>query len=155
MPWEQQLSPLCSQEEIEAYFGRDNVREWADLNNNGNDTEIEERIGRAIDNATATINGYLRGGPYTYTSGDQFPIANELVITKVAVQLSGDDLYTPRGAQDFDSDGRPLHRLRGEKEDALATLRQIRAGVIRFNDTSELTNIPEVQAVETSIDDED
>ncbi len=43
MPWEQQLSPLCSQEEIEAYFGRDNVREWADLNNNGNDTEIEER----------------------------------------------------------------------------------------------------------------
>ncbi len=142
----------CTQSEIESYFGRDNVRKWGDLNNNKVTAEIEARIVEAINRATEEIDARLLGGPYTIPlEFDTMPRP----IVKAAVQLAGDDLYTPRGAQDFDEDGQPLHRLRGERRDALKTLQQVRAGVIRLAQETETqaTSAPTVLNIQTTRDD--
>lgn len=139
----------CTQAEIESYFGRDNIRKWADLNNNKVTTEIEDRIAEAINRATEEIDARLRGGQYNIPLDfDTMPRP----LVKVAIQLAGDDLYSPRGAQDFDADGQPLHRLRGEREAALEFLRGLRAGVMRF-DEDETRTAPEVLDIPTTRDD--
>lgn len=140
----------CTQTEIESYFGRDNVRKWADLNNNNVTTEIEARIAEAINRATEEIDARLLGGPYTIPlEFDTMPRP----IVKIAVQLAGDDLYGPRGAQDFDDEtGQSLHRLRGEREAALESLRAIRAGVMRFAEDQTRT-APQVLNIPTTRND--
>lgn len=141
----------CAQANMEAYFGRDNVRKWADLDNTDDETAIAARITLAIANADGFIDGILRGGPH------DIPLTLSpmpTMIVKASVQLAGDDLYTPRGVEDFNADGGPLHKLRGEREDAIEMLRGIHAGKYKFIDTSAATAVPVVIDVETSRDEE-
>lgn len=141
----------CVRADIEAYFGKDNVKTWADLNSSGIEAEIDARVTVAINNATGIMDAMLRGGPYPIPlTWSPMPTA----IVKICVQLAGDDLYTPRGAQDFDAEGRPLHRLRGERQDAREALGQIRAGQLVFDQVSTDTGAPAVVPVTTTIDDE-
>jgi hypothetical protein len=142
----------CTRDDMERYFGRLNIEKWAELDNVGDATAIGLRIAVARANAADLMNASLRGGPYDIPlTLSPFP----RILTKVAVQLAGDDLYTARGAQDFDEDGRPLHRFRGEREDALETLRMIHAGQLTFDGITSDTQAPQVVNATTTRDEED
>lgn len=142
----------CTRAHMEDYFGRKNIATWADLDNGGDETAITERITLARSNASALIDASLRGGPYDIPL-TLFPFPPTIV--KMCVQLAGDDLYTARGSQDFDEDGRPLHKLRGEREDALETLRMIHAGQLTFDGITSDTQAPQVVNATTTRDKED
>ncbi len=144
--------PYCTRSAMETYFGRLNVEKWADLDQNGDESTIATRITLAIGNATNRIDASLMGGPYSLPLR-LVPFPN--VIVKICVQLAGDDLYTARGAEDFDADGRPLHRLRGERDDALETLRMIHAGQLTFDGITSDTQAPQVVNESTTRDAED
>ena len=146
------MPAYCTRDEVDAYFGRTNVSKWADLNASGDATEITARIAAAIENASDQIDAELRGGVY--------PVPLVLspmpkVITRICVQLACDELYAARGSEDFDQDGSPLHKLRGERRDAFQTLRRIHAGQLTFDQTSPPTAAPEVVEFDTFRDAED
>lgn len=146
------MSAYCTRDEVDAYFGRANVSTWADLNASNDETEITDRIADAIASASDRIDAALRGGAYA------IPLVLSpmpKVIVKLCVQFAGDELYSARGAQDFDEGGNPLHKLRGERQDAFDTLRQIQAGQLTFEQDSPPTGAPEVVEFDTFRDRQD
>lgn len=125
--------------DIEAHFGKSNVKTWADLDNDGVIASITARIAAAIVYADNVIDTRLRGGPY------DIPFATTpTLITHVSAKLAGVWLYESRGVTDFDSTtGRPQHQLHWHKMDALKTLMGLRSCRIRL-DLDMSTIVPEV-----------
>lgn len=137
--------------DIETKYGRDNVAKWADLDNISDQAAITAAITAAIAWSDAQINGRLRDGPYAVPL-----VGGDPIITEVSVQLSAYKLASSRGTSDFTDVDEPLHRLSGEKREAMKTLREINAGMIVLDKTVETaqTSIPFAIEVKTSIDDE-
>lgn len=123
----------CERGDIEDVFGIQNVAKWADLDNNEDADAIDSRIARSIAYATARIDAALSGGVF------RIPIANAdatipTLINDVAANLAGVWLYESRGVVDMDPEGRPQHRLKWARDNALAMLGQIQAGQLAFPD---------------------
>lgn len=90
--------------DIEDLYGVDNVSAWADLNNNGDETEIENRIARARTYAYEWINSKLRAAgltaPSTVDAFDDFGLLND-----IEAERAGAWLYLSRGKMDATNDG--------------------------------------------------
>lgn len=142
----------CVRADIEDVYGVENVKVWADLDNDGDEAKITARITKALARSYAKMNDYLRGGPYN------LPLANAaLAIPDTAIDinatLAGIWLYEKRGHEDILDTGRPLHRYSSLKTQAFADLRNIRFGVLNLDAVrSETTTTP--QAIADDYDEE-
>lgn len=99
-------------DDLDIAFGRANVRKWADIENNGVDTDIAARITWALDTATALMDDKLRKSPA------QFPLTGDIPASVAlhCAYLAGSLLYDSRGVTDFDADGRPINQLSWAKK---------------------------------------
>ena len=130
----------CIRSDVESAYGPNNVATWADLNNNGEASEITARIAWAIDRASNELNDRLRGGIYNIPFGSA-----PMTIRDLTAELAGVLLYESRGVTDFNPDtGAPYHKLQWHREHVKETIQDIRAGIIRLNVT---TNHPKVPTV--------
>ena len=90
-------------------FGRTNVRKWADVQNDGLNANITDRIAWAISNADSELDAKLSKSRY------QFPLdANSNVppiLTRMSAYLAGVLLYESRGVTDVGQDGKAQHAL--------------------------------------------
>lgn len=81
---------------IEAIFGKQNIRSWADLDNDAKQNEA--RVKTAIDTAERRVENRFRNGPYavpiTSTGGTLFEVIDW------CAKLAGIWLYRNRGADD-------------------------------------------------------
>jgi len=85
--------------DIENIFGCTNVDTWADLENNGDASYIEERIDWALELATNTLNDHMHEGPYEFPlTATPYPSS---VIYYTAMS-AGILLYDSRGLRDAD-----------------------------------------------------
>ena len=124
--------PYCTRADIEAFFGTEPVKTWADLNENENSAEIAARIITAIEFADNEIDDYLRGGPYVVPF-DSIPYK----IKDLTRKLAGCELYAPRGAQDMDEQtGEQSDRLTPIRKEVYRVLAKIRAGIVRLTAAS-------------------
>lgn len=116
--------------DIEDIFEQENVKKWADLNNDGVDTFITARIASALTYGEDTVNDLLRGGVYT------IPFVEPVVftITEITAVLAGIWLYESRGTADIDPDtDEPRHMFSGKKKEAMRRLKEIHDGVTRLD----------------------
>jgi phage gp36-like protein len=123
----------AQQSDLNNRYDAANVQVMADPGNTGNSTVINARIALALQNADATINGFLRlSVKYSHlidTTGIVDINGNvPLELTNVAVMLAGWWLLTARGTRDVDKDGKPLNHLYVDKMEAEAMLKQIAEG---------------------------
>ena len=130
----------CARADIESVFGVENVKQWADLDNDEVSTKIAARITAAIAYAQAEVDDRLRGGPYTPPLDEPPPS----VITDIAAKLAGVWMYENRGVRDYNPDtGEAEHRLTFQKDDAEKKLREIRVGLRRL-DLADRMHAPQV-----------
>lgn len=87
-----------TRQDSEDLFGKDNIRKWADLDNNDKDADITSRINRAIAYAYRRINSKLKFGPY------EVPFTSPIdeVIVDLSARIVGIWLYDNRGIVDSD-----------------------------------------------------
>lgn len=123
---------------MELEFGTENVRKWADIDNNGDETFITNRINRALTNAEAQIN-VLFG-----LRGYEVPIAADpipTIINEIAAKLAAVLLYESHGIKDFnESTGRGQHALYFIKREVMDWIRGFRAGLIEIPDLEYTTS---------------
>lgn len=109
--------------DLDLAFGQANVRKWADVNNNGVNTEIVARIAWAIANADDYLDSKLRKSRY------QFPLADDSTIPPILKRMSaykaGVLLYESRGITDIGPDGRGSHALLTQKQEVDEFIRDI------------------------------
>lgn len=113
----------CEDTDLDLAFGQANVRKWADVNNNGVNTEIVARIAWAIANADDYLNSKLRKSRY------QFPLADDSTIPPILKRMSaykaGVLLYESRGITDVGPDGKGNHALLTQKQEVDEFIRDI------------------------------
>lgn len=112
--------------DLEIRYGETNVIKWADLNNNGDEDEIEARIDWANEQAFTDINGELFGGVYEIPFN---PVPAEIV--DISARLAAGRLYAGRGVADGNEEGG--HNLRPDIKEARMLLRRIRVGKMRLS----------------------
>lgn len=115
----------CTRDDMELQYGADNIRKWADLNNQEVDAEIEARIAWAIEAGDDEVDDRLRGGPYT------IPFTTvPSRITRLSAMWAGISLYDSRGFTDADD---AEDQLKGHRERFDREIRQIHAGQLKFD----------------------
>jgi len=97
----------ATRNDIELIYGKTNVFQWADVDNNENETDIDARIEWALKNSYYRINDRLNQGPYTVPFVTPFP--NQVIVT--SARMAGIELYDSRGITDFAETGIPKHML--------------------------------------------
>ena len=133
---------------LEAQYGRENIRKWADLNNTGNAEEITARVNLALANADDLFDSMMREGPHRVP----LEFAAPPIVIRIVNDIAADDLYTARGIQDIDTNGEPVHRLSGARERAMRNLREILDGRLRLSDPTLTRPVPEFVTIETARD---
>ncbi len=116
--------------DIEDIFEQENVKTWADLNNDGVSVNITARIATALTYGEDIVNDALRGGVFT------IPFVEPVVstITRITATLAGIWLYEQRGTADIDPDtDEPRHMFSGKKKEAMRELKEIHDGVTRLD----------------------
>ena len=81
---------------IEDIFGIENIKTWADLQNNGDATSISTRITGAITYTQAEVDDRLRGSAYTVPLSE--PTVQSLI--DIAARIAGYWLWLSRGIDD-------------------------------------------------------
>ena len=109
--------------DIEAVFGVENIKTWADLDSDKNQVKIDARVTTAITAAEDDCNSLLQSGPYEIPFGTA-----PTLIKTICAKLAGVWLYDARGTEDVDADGSPVNKMRPHYEDAHRMLRQIVGG---------------------------
>ena len=113
----------CEDTDLYLAFGQANVRKWADVNNNGVNAEVTDRIAWAIENATDYLDSKLRKSRY------QFPLADDStippILKRMAAYYAGVLLYESRGITDVGPDGKTLHALTAQKNSVDEFIRDI------------------------------
>jgi hypothetical protein len=84
---------------LELTFGRDNISKWADLDNHGDDADIELRIDHALSWAASHFDSMLKGMPTPPSS---------IVVDDVKLRLAGIWLYESRGITEQDATRSPI-----------------------------------------------
>lgn len=132
--------PYCTRQDIENIFGRSNVEQWADVNNNSATPEIASRIEWAINLAGSELDARMRGGVYAVPFTDE-PF-DTLWVNAVA-RLAGVLLYEGRGITDVDTFGRPVHPLSTHRDMAYEFVRKVRGGAIRLSNAHAFAMYPQ------------
>lgn len=114
----------CTQSNIEATFGTNNVANWAKLSDSDSAATIAARITRAITVASEEIDDALR------YAGMDIPCEDSDGLTPTSVEqlcadLAGVWLYESRGVDDVDPQGNPRHVLQYHAERAQRRLQEI------------------------------
>lgn len=88
-------------------FGRDNVRKWADVNNRGDESEIDDRIEWAREEAHDELNARLARSPY------QFPltVAPTRFVKRMEATLACMLLNESRSITDTEEDAGDLKNI--------------------------------------------
>ena len=128
--------------DIETVFGKGNIAKWADLDNEGNTTDISDRIDAAITWASNEVDSMLRNGPYDLPLAcSDGAVPREVV--DIVSNLAGVWLYENRGIQDFNAEtGQAVHKLQWNRKRAYDTLREIASLKRRINVTIAQTAVP-------------
>jgi hypothetical protein len=107
------MSYFAQISDLQNRYGVLNMSIYADLNNDGNSTTINNRLNLALSNADSWVYGFLRKSKYDRAlptivdSNGNIP----LELTNAAVMYAGWWLVTARGTRDYDKDGKPLNHL--------------------------------------------
>lgn len=124
----------ATRSDVEDVFGVVNVDKWADLDDDDDAGKITARITRAILVATARVDDFLRGGPYTI----QFTAPIVVPIVDITAKFAGTWLYAARGVADFDEEiGKAQDRLQFVRAEAWKDLKNIRSGASVLDVTSD------------------
>jgi len=134
-----------SRREMELLFGPENIRQWADLNNENDAEHISDRIDWSAENATAEARELLVDSPVDLDNLTEAPLTLRMNVSRMAGVL----LYESRGVKDTDSD-EGKHKLRYHKDEAAKYFQKVRAGSIRIGRSA--TSVP---GVIPNSDDED
>lgn len=145
------MSRYAERVDIEFIFGADNVKKWADLDNDENDVKIANRIDEALNLATVYIDDRLRGGPYKIpftTEGDGSSSSHTNVprqILDACARYAGVKLYESRGITDFNREAEEVdHQLSPHIIAVKRFLNNVMAGVVRLDTKIIATQIPKV-----------
>lgn len=126
-----------SETELEDMFGTENVRTWADLENEDDAATIMRRKRWAIQWATDEARSHL--ARTRYAGLDCAPA----VLRQATTRLAGVLLYESRGVQDADGEGNPQHRLRWHRAEAEKFFRRVKADQVYLG-TQEVITHPTV-----------
>jgi len=107
--------------DIENIYGKENIEQYADLNNTKNAGEIEVRINSMLELAEETINGRLREGPYVIP----FAIPVVFLIKDLTARMTGVLLYDGRGIVDAEDEEEGVENLRPHRKMVESTIKQI------------------------------
>lgn len=109
--------------DIEAIFGVENVKKWADLDGDNIQSKIDARVVVAITAAEDDCNSSLESGPYIIP----FAVAPTIIKT-ICAMLAGVWLYNVRGTDDVDGNGNPVNKMRIHLNAAHMMIGEILAG---------------------------
>lgn len=126
-----------SRKEMEYMFGIENLKQWADLENNQSAADISERIQWAVDEATAEARERLMDSPVNLASLTEVPRTLRVNTTRLAGVL----LYESRGVKDTENE-EGKHKLSYHQQRANKYFQQVIAGTIRIQGTNGATTIP-------------
>lgn len=119
----------CTRHDIETIYGRSNVEQWADLDNDGIEAQIRDRIDATIAGVTDLIDVELRD---LYELPLSAPLPS--MVVRAAALLAGCRLYEARGSQDINEvTGQPLHRYAAQHREARDTIGRLRGDIIRLD----------------------
>lgn len=116
-----------SRTEMELLFGPENIRQWADLNNENDAEHIADRIDWAAENATAEARELLNDSPVDLDNLTEAPLTLRMNVSRMGGVL----LYESRGVKDTDSE-EGNHKLLYHKKEAAKYFQKVRAGSIRI-----------------------
>ena len=119
-------TPYAQRADIEMYYGAINVKAWADLDNDGNLTTIENRIAWALCEATNFFDEYLNEGPYEIPF--KVPYTERLI--NMCARYAGCVLYEQRGIVDVSD--QPVNAISANKAAVLVWLNDILARRVRI-----------------------
>lgn len=120
--------PYSIRVNVEQIFGAENVKKWADADNDFDTVKIAARIDANILKSDDQINSRLRNGPYKIPFITPF----DGLVVDVSARLAGVLTYELRGITDNDPSNHDLlwHRDQVEK-----TLRGLMSGRLRLDAT--------------------
>lgn len=100
----------CARSDIEGMFGVENVKKWADLDNDQDAAKIANRVALAVTQADRHIDRRFRRSKYAVplVALGGYDLAE---VTDVACRWAGVWLYENRGLRDVDSEGKPVNLL--------------------------------------------
>lgn len=126
-----------SRNELNKMFGKSNIDQWADIENEQDPDDIAEKIDWAVVAGTDEAKSRLRG----HAPG-VIAIAPESLRT-ATTRLAGVMLYEARGVKDTGDDEDGKHRLKYHQDRAEMFFRRVIAGQIRLTDQdTEVTRYP-------------
>lgn len=99
----------CVKNDIYLAFGKSNADKWADLNNNGIQSEVDARYVWAIAQASNELDARLADSPYQFPLDDVATVPP--IVVRMASFLAGVLLYESRGITDIGPMGAPTHHL--------------------------------------------
>jgi hypothetical protein len=119
----------CLRSDVEQHFGVENVKKWADLDDDENTTTIASRVAYMIEVADSYIDAHLRAAHFEPLPIEQDDSSSAPTIIKhLSAELTGVLLYEARGVQHFHPEsGRPQHVLSWHRSYVKLMLRQIQA----------------------------
>jgi hypothetical protein len=85
---------------LELTVGRDNVRKWADMDNDGDEADIERRVEHALEWAALHFSSLAPGAPSN-------TVSNDVILKFAAIWL-----YESRGRAEEDATRSPVAHLR-------------------------------------------
>ena len=115
----------CTSTNVNQIYGTTNVQMWADLDDDGNTTNIAARITTFIGMVAADMDAKFRRTHY------EIPIVAQdgtvpSEVRYLCARLVGPAMYEARGVQDYDPEtGKLVNRLAFAKETAEAYLEEI------------------------------
>lgn len=114
----------CDGTDIEDRFGVENVARWSQLDNDVTTADLA-RVQAAITWAEATIDDFLREGPYT------IPLSPVVQTVRTwAATLAGHWLYSSRGLRDETPDGSFIQQ---HFDRVMTEMARVRSGVVRID----------------------
>lgn len=128
----------CERSDVEAVYGVENVKKWADLDNDVDPVKIEARITWARCLASERINVRLASSPYDVPFLEPFPD----VLVDITARLSGLLLHDSRGVEDLDAEGRPTDVLQTHRNEYARFIQDVYAGRIRFPELTSTKRVP-------------
>ena len=124
--------PYSVRTDVEALFGAENVKKWADLDGNGIEVDIDARVTKAIEYADGEIDDTLRGGRYAIPISGTVPVT----VIQISARKAGIWLYHLRSAEDENS------AIANHAEEVQLILAKILSGEMTL-DLDEDTPVPE------------
>jgi phage gp36-like protein len=99
--------------DVENIFGRENVRQWADLENEQDEDDVEERITWALNLSEARVDSRLRESVYVVPFDEE---AMPLEVVDVVARQAGVYLHDGRNIKDQAEDGTPTDAMKPHRK---------------------------------------